>query len=70
MGRIVFVFVCLQYVFRLFNHIYELLCMSIAIYVCIVAVQYPNRGEDQYRPSLLSSPLIHVYIPLYVYMSS
>ena len=56
--------------FKLFNHTDELLCMSIAIYVCIVAVQYPNRGEDQYRPSLLSNPLIHVYIPLYVYMFS
>ena len=44
--------------------------MSVAIYVCIVAVQYPNREEDQYRPSLLSSPVIHVYIPLYVHMFS
>ena len=44
--------------------------MSIAIYVCIVVVQYPNREEDQYRPSLLSSPVIRVYIPLYVHMFS
>ena len=31
------------------------------LYIHIFAVQYPNRGEDQYRPSLLSNPLIHVY---------
>ena len=36
------------------------------IYVC--CLQYPSQGKDNYRPSLLSNPLILVYI-LFVCMN-
>ena len=53
------------------KHMFSYLCLCIT-HACItfviatwsieIRVQYQIRGEDHHRPSLLSDPLVHMYI--------